>query len=1421
MFNYKLTNIAIFLLAAFLLLSPLFFTNQSIFAGQNGCQTGPPARPTCETDNCDSRCNPNPNLPACPMRTNREQQKFAAMQIRNERSQPSRGGLNDGESPTRSKFTFFSSIFVLFGGIWLLLALLKQTFYTQLQAVRASLPKITRFIFRPAFSLSIGGILLAVAIAGNMLTAPTTAIVQESNQLSVKNNISPAIQSDTNFTIKNMFNYKSTNIAIFLLAAFFLIAPLFLTTQSVFAGPAGVNGGVPLEPRGNGNPPPNCPTPAAKSQQKFTAAQIRNERNQSPRSGLTAGESSLRSFISYYSSVFVLFGGIWLLIVLLKQTFGTRLRAVRARLPKIARFVFRPAFSLSIGGILLAAATAGNMLTAPPTTATVQENSQLSVNGNNNPSFQSNTEFTINNMFNYKSTNIAILFFAAFFLIAPLFLANQTVFAGQSGAQGGDPTDPCLRPDTPGCPTPTPMQQQKLAAAQLRNERNQSPHGGLNAGETPTHSNFTFFASIFVLFGGLWTLFALLRNQFGKRRQPNKARLTKVWDLAFKPSFALSAFAFLFLAAIVGGVLTKPTTVAAGKRDKPDKKLMTGLINPSNKPVFKMAQEIGGSGTTQVGAPVFDAAGNRYVNGGFTGTLTVGAATLTATKDFDMFIAKYDANGNALWARQAGGSTSGAIPASLAVEGATALSVDANGNVYLGGSFVKTLTLQGGANANVTLNDNGAPGINYESFVAKYDANGNLLWAKGGNTNSPKNPDNLETGQNGINRIVFDAGGNPYIGGFVSGNQFLGSAFTNQGQSDILLAKLNPANGAIVWKQIIGGSDDDNGLDLKIDGANNLYLIGNFGSPEITFPHGETFSNPADPNSFEGNSTDTFIAKFDTTGANLWTEDINNAAAVGTSQIAVSAAGEIFMTGYFFDSVTFGATTLTENEGGATEDEASFGGYVTKMDVNGDFVWAKQFGGIGDGLALDGAGRVYVVGTFYDGGAFGDGTPNAENLASFGGEDLFIARYDANGDFAFAKPIAGAGSEGEIVIGNPSAENGGKTENSYNPLGISYNPATGTMFVSSDFQKVIALDCLTLTTTGTARHSYIAELTADGEPTNCRIWNGLDADDNNFDSPDNWNGGVIPGNNDSIYVPYTGNSFDNPNYNPAGIGIIVNNLTVSDDRTLTVERDLPITGKLWLLGGLVDAGANRLLDLTNTATANRIADADGNGGYVLGKLRKDFGSSLAPFVFPVGTASGYSPVDVSPQFGFGALLSVKAIEQPQPLFANTANRINRYWNIERAGKGFIEANLTFHYLQPDVVGNESLLKLFKVEENTPLEQTATIDTTANTATVNNVSEFSDWTLAQPLAPTAASAVIGGRVIDGNGRGIARARVTITGNTGNARTTSTNSFGYYHFDNVMTGANYVFNVSHKQYKFSQATQVQFISGDENINFIAAF
>ncbi|MCY7346654.1 MAG: carboxypeptidase-like regulatory domain-containing protein, partial [Pyrinomonadaceae bacterium] len=144
---------------------------------------------------------------------------------------------------------------------------------------------------------------------------------------------------------------------------------------------------------------------------------------------------------------------------------------------------------------------------------------------------------------------------------------------------------------------------------------------------------------------------------------------------------------------------------------------------------------------------------------------------------------------------------------------------------------------------------------------------------------------------------------------------------------------------------------------------------------------------------------------------------------------------------------------------------------------------------------------------------------------------------------------------------------------------------------------------------------------------------------------------------------------------------------------------------------------------------------------------------------------------------------------------------------------FITANLTFHYLQTDVVGNESTYRLFKIEGNVPEMQTATIDTTANTATVNGVSQFSDWTLAA-LAPTAAAVSISGRVITPPDFRLSNTLVTLTDSQGVSRTVLTGKFGSFRFNEVAAGETCILRASSRGYTFAP----QIISPTENISGI---
>lgn len=78
-----------------------------------------------------------------------------------------------------------------------------------------------------------------------------------------------------------------------------------------------------------------------------------------------------------------------------------------------------------------------------------------------------------------------------------------------------------------------------------------------------------------------------------------------------------------------------------------------------------------------------------------------------------------------------------------------------------------------------------------------------------------------------------------------------------------------------------------------------------------------------------------------------------------------------------------------------------------------------------------------------------------------------------------------------------------------------------------------------------------------------------------------------------------------------------------------------------------------------------------------------------------------------------------------------------------------------------------------------------------------------------LAPTAASVSVGGRVVTADGRGIAKARVSITDQTGETRTALTNPFGYFRFDDIEAGQTYFISAQSKRYLFENQTQVVFV------------
>jgi hypothetical protein len=165
-----------------------------------------------------------------------------------------------------------------------------------------------------------------------------------------------------------------------------------------------------------------------------------------------------------------------------------------------------------------------------------------------------------------------------------------------------------------------------------------------------------------------------------------------------------------------------------------------------------------------------------------------------------------------------------------------------------------------------------------------------------------------------------------------------------------------------------------------------------------------------------------------------------------------------------------------------------------------------------------------------------------------------------------------------------------------------------------------------------------------------------------------------------------------------------------------------------MTNGRVITGINTLILSSGTAAVVR------TNGYVDGNFRKTY-AAAANKTFEVGTANGFSPVAVNVTAGsFPAVFTVKAVQGPQPNIQSPQNALQRYWTLTATG---VTADLTFNYLDPidiPVTANENNFVIFKYDGAFSLPG-GTVTPAANTATITGVTSFSDWTLAEPNAPT--------------------------------------------------------------------------------------
>jgi|LauGreSuBDMM15SN_2_FD.fasta_scaffold02887_2 uncharacterized protein (TIGR02145 family) len=258
-------------------------------------------------------------------------------------------------------------------------------------------------------------------------------------------------------------------------------------------------------------------------------------------------------------------------------------------------------------------------------------------------------------------------------------------------------------------------------------------------------------------------------------------------------------------------------------------------------------------------------------------------------------------------------------------------------------------------------------------------------WAKGyGTTTSDYNTS-----------IATDVSGNVYTVGNFNGSITAFGLTSNINNLDVVITK-HSAAGVLQWAKAIGGTGADVGYGIAIDSNSNVYVTGQFvGTAYFYQPTAISYLTS------QNGSNDIFLAKYDTSGNLVWANGIGGPTVDAGFQIAVDASNNVYLTGY---------TTLSGNTNV----------FIKKCDANGAPAWYKTMGGTladyGQGIAVDASNNVYITGSF-QGTADFDPSASTANLTSAGGQDIFMAKYNASGDYVWAKSIGGNASFGDIGLG--------------------------------------------------------------------------------------------------------------------------------------------------------------------------------------------------------------------------------------------------------------------------------------------------------------------------------------------------------------------------------------------------------------------
>jgi len=369
-----------------------------------------------------------------------------------------------------------------------------------------------------------------------------------------------------------------------------------------------------------------------------------------------------------------------------------------------------------------------------------------------------------------------------------------------------------------------------------------------------------------------------------------------------------------------------------------------------------------------------DKLNNVIITGNYEGAIDLGGGFSLPTSDTnDVFLIKHNKDGNLLWAKGFG---------KTGVQKGEDVVTDKDNNIIVVGNFADSINFGG-----TTLKSNGVEDI----FIAKFDATGNHLWSKSfGDALSQK-----------AIKVAVDVSGNIYFSGNFRGSFDFGNGLLTGGSlGNIFIVSFDP-NGNSIWSKEFGDGFPLSVTGLTIDKNSNILLSGWFTST-IDFGGGQITATGA---------PDIFLTKFTSAGTHIWSTGYFGPGSQNQLKITTDKDNNIILTGVYSGKMNFGNFTITSK--GASDI------FLAKLNPDGtNFFWVKSFGSQANeysrNLATDTIGNIYLTGYFFYLLDLGGGMV----LQSAGNNDIFMAKFDANGNYIWSKNFGDANNvqKGENIV---------------------------------------------------------------------------------------------------------------------------------------------------------------------------------------------------------------------------------------------------------------------------------------------------------------------------------------------------------------------------------------------------------------------